>query len=379
MARTPAYPSKTTSRPLAAKTKKEKQNEILDQRVQSAILNWAPRFTSQGVDYNDFHRTTSRIHVWDDWCKEWSITGDMHAELGRQALQGGRSLTAGEAFISAALCYHFARFMFQDHHEEYMEAGRKSIEIYQEGMHLLDSSAERIEIPFENSTIFGNLRRPAGSDHPPLVLLLPGLDSSKEEFFYWEEVFLKRGMATFSMEGPGQGECGYQMHIRPDYENAVIAVVDDLSRRTDVDMKRLGMAGVSLGGFYSERAAAFEPRVKAVVGNCGPFSWAECWAHLPQLSKDAYIYHSGSKDEAEAMSKAEALTLDGAAQKIKQPLLVIHGKLDRLVPWEQAQKIVQAVGKNAELAMFEEGNHVCNNIPYIYRPLTGDWLKEKLG
>ena len=67
------------------------------------------------------------------------------------------------------------------------------------------------------------------------------------------------------------------------------------------------------------------------------------------------------------------------ADKIKQPLLIIHGKLDRLVPWGEAVKIVDAVGLNAELAMFENGNHVCNNIPYIYRPLTADWLKEKLG
>jgi fermentation-respiration switch protein FrsA (DUF1100 family) len=40
----------------------------------------------------------------------------------------------------------------------------------------------------------------------------------------------------------------------------------------------------------------------------------------------------------------------------RQPLLIIQGRLDRLIPWEQAQKIVNAVGKNAELAMFENGN-----------------------
>lgn len=379
MAQTPAYPNKSTTRSKETQKQKEKLKEILDPRVQSAILNWAPRFTSQGIDYNDFHRTTSRIDIWDDWCKEWSITGDVHTELGRQALQKGRPLTAGEAFIAAALCYHFAKFMFQDHPEEYKEAGRKSIEIYQEGMHLLDASSERIEIPFESAKIYGNLRRPEGIERPPLVLLIPGLDSTKEEFFYWEEVFLKRGMATFSMEGPGQGECGYQMDIRPDYEKAVSTALDGLSTRKDVDMDRIGMAGVSLGGFYAERAAAFDPRIKAVTGNCGPFSWMECWDHLPQLSKDAFIYHSGSKSEPEAMKKAEALTLEDAAGKIKQPLLIVHGKLDRLVPWEQATKLAQAVGENAELALFEDGNHVCNNIPFIYRPLTGDWMREKLG
>jgi 2,6-dihydroxypseudooxynicotine hydrolase len=28
--------------------------------------------------------------------------------------------------------------------------------------------------------------------------------------------------------------------------------------------------------------------------------------------------------------------------------------------------------------MFEDGNHVCNNIPYKYRPLVADWMREKL-
>ena len=80
-----------------------------------------------------------------------------------------------------------------------------------------------------------------------------------------------------------------------------------------------------------------------------------------------------------AKLRANKLTLDGVAQKIKQPLLIIQGKLDRLIPWQHAHRIVEVAGPNAQLAMFEDGNHVCNNIPYKYRPLTADWLKEKLG
>ena len=186
-------------------------------------------------------------------------------------------------------------------------------------------------------------------------------------------------MATFSLDGPGQGECGYHSYIRPDYEAAITCALDALSGHPDIDMDRVGLAGVSLGGYYAERAAAFEPRVKAAVGNCGPWNFAECWSVLPSLTRAGFQYHSGAKSEAEAVAKADKLSLDGVAQKIKKPLLIIHGKLDRLIPWEQAHKIVDAVGSNAELAMFENGNHVCNNIPYRYRPLTADWLKEKLG
>ncbi len=351
----------------------------MDGRVQAAIHNWAPRFISQGVDYNDFFRTTARIRTWEAWCREWVVTGDEHYDRAVEAAAKGNRLTAGEAYIAAALCYHFGRFLFQDYPEEYASASRKAVEAFAKGLGLLDPSAERIEIPLGEALMVGILRRPPDVTRPPLILLLPGLDSTKEEFFYWENVFLRRGLATFSLEGPGQGECGYHSHIRPDYEVAVAAALDGLTGRQDIDARRIGLAGVSLGGYYAPRAAAFEKRVKAVVGNCGPWNFGECWENLPSLTRAAFCYHSGARNDEEARERAYQLTLEGVAQKIKQPLLIIHGKLDRLIPWQQAHKIVAAVGKNAELAMFENGNHVCNNIPYIYRPLTADWLMEKLG
>lgn len=350
-----------------------------DERVEAAIKNWAPRFTSQGVDYNDFFRTTARIQKWDEWCREWCVTGDVHHDLAVKAEAQGNSLSAGEAYISAALCYHFGKFVFQDFHDEYMSASQKAVEAFAKGLKLLDPTGERLEILLDNIRMVGTLRRPPESDKPPLVILLPGLDSTKEEFFHWERVFLKRGMATFTLEGPGQGECGYNSHIRPDYEVAVSATLDILTKRGDLDNSRIGLAGVSLGGYYAPRAAAFEPRLKAAVGNCGPWNFGECWDKLPSLTRSAFLYHSGASDMEDAKARAHQLSLDGIAQKIKQPLLVIHGKLDRLIPWQHAHQIVDAVGPNAQLAMFENGNHVCNNIPYIYRPLTADWLKEKLG
>jgi 2,6-dihydroxypseudooxynicotine hydrolase len=350
-----------------------------DERVEAAIKNWAPRFTSQGVDYNDFFRTTAQVEKWEDWCREWVATGDVHHELAVKAEAKGNTISAGEAYIGAALCYHFGKFLFQDYHDEYMSAGRKSIDSFARGLKLLDPTGERVEIAFDGATMVGTLRRPVDAEKPAFVLLLPGLDSTKEEFFYWENVFLKRGLATFSLDGPGQGECGYNSAIRPDYEAAVSTVLDTLAKRDDIDANRIGLAGVSLGGYYAPRAAAFEPRVKAAVGICGPWNFAECWSFLPSLTRAAFQYHSGAQDENEAMANANKLSLDGVAQKIKQPLLIIHGKLDRLIPWEQGVKIVNEVGANAELAMFENGNHVCNNIPFVYRPLTADWLKEKLG
>lgn len=348
-----------------------------DARVQAAIDNWAPRFTSQGVDYNDFVRTTAAIERWDEWLDAWCATGDVHAQLADEAEARGHSLSAGEAWVRAALCYHFAKFVWMVDMAKYRAAADEAVmSLYAAHKHL-DPSAERLEIPFEGTTMVANLRRPAGSDRPPLVLLLPGLDSTKEEFFNWENVFLQRGLATLSLDGPGQGETGYTSHIRPDYEVAVAAILDALAGRRDLDLRRLGVVGVSLGGYYAPRAAAFEPRIKAVAPIGGPFNFGECWERLPPITRETFLHHSGARDESEARSKALQLDLEGVAQRLSQPMLVVFGKLDRLIPWSQAEHLAAAAPK-AELVMYPDGNHVCNNIPYKYRPLVGDWIKEQL-
>ena len=215
------------------------------------------------------------------------------------------------------------------------------------------------------------MSRPGGRGRVPLVLLLPGLDSTKEEFFYWEQVFLVRGMATLSLDGPGQGETGERTTIRPDYEVAVSAALAALRGREDLDLTRVAAAGVSLGGYYAPRAAAFEPRITVAVAIGGPYNFGECWDGLPSLTRAAYRHHCGAASEAEAREHAFRLDLGPVLPRLRQPLLVVFGRLDRLIPYQQAERVA-ASAPHAELVMYPEGNHVCNNIPYRYRPLVAD-------
>jgi len=345
---------------------------VADERIRAAIANWAPRFVSQGVDFNDFQRVTAPLETWPEWLPAWEANGDLHAELARAAEAAGRTLTAGQAWNRAALSYHFGKFVWMVDMERYRQAADKAVAALREAHRLLDPTAERVEIPFEGTRMVGNLRRPAGTARPPLVVLLPGLDSTKEEFFEWENVFLQRGLATFSLDGPGQGETGYETHIHPNYEVAVTAALDRLAWEGAV-----GLAGVSLGGYYAPRAAAFEPRVRAAAGVSGPWCFGEVWDGRPSLTKETFQHHSGAATPEEAREKAFELTLEGVAGRIEQPLLVVTGKQDRLVLWEETKKIADAA-PNATWVLFEEGNHVCNNIPYRYRPLVADWLREQL-
>ncbi|HEY3070414.1 MAG TPA: hypothetical protein VGJ34_08855, partial [Gaiellaceae bacterium] len=63
---------------------------------------------------------------------------------------------------------------------------------------------------------------------------------------------------------------------------------------------------------------------------------------------------------------------------LDRPALMVTGKLDRIIPWEQTKRIADEA-PNGQFVLYEEGNHVCNNIPYKYRPLVADWLAKELG
>ena len=187
-----------------------------------------------------------------------------------------------------------------------------------------------------------------------------------------ENMLLARGMATLSMDGPGQGEGGYTEAMRHDYEVGVAAMLDALGERDDIDVARVGALGVSLGGYFAPRAAAFEPRIRAVAGISGPFCFGELWDSLPELTRETFTHKAGAGRE-----RALKFDLDGVLERVEVPALFVTGKLDRLIPWESTQRQADAA-PHGEFVLFEDGNHVCANVPYKARPLVADWLAEKL-
>lgn len=349
-----------------------------DARVQAAIDHWASRLITNGVAFNDFQRVTSSLEAWDDWLDAWTAVGDEHRARAEEAAAAGRNVSAAEAYQLAAVCFHFAKFVWVLDTERNKACTRAANECTIAARSLDDPTFERIEVPFEGGPqLVANLRRPAGVDQPPIVVLIPGLDSTKEEFSTLEATFLKRGMATLSMDGPGQGESGFELSIRPDYEAAVSAVIDAVSGRSDIDLDRLGACGVSLGGYYAPRAAAFEKRIQAVIGVSGPYDLSANWDLLPPVTRETIQHHTGASSQEEAYKKAAELSLSGVAEKIDQPALIMTGKLDRLIAWEDTKRIADEA-QDATWIVYDDGNHVLSNRPFWHRPVIGDWMAEQL-
>ena len=350
----------------------------MDDRVASAISHWGPRFTTNGVTVADFERLTTSIERWEDWCAAWSSAGAEHERLGRLALGEQRNRSAGEHLAQAAVYYHFAKFLFVDDLEQMRVAHRSAVRCLDDALPHLHPPGRRVEIPFEGARLVGVLRTPQGVGPWPTVVMIPGLDSAKEEFRSTETLFLDRGVATFSVDGPGQGEAEYELPIRGDWSQPGHAVLDALAERPEVDPERIGVWGVSLGGYYAPRmAAAVGDRVKACVALAGPYNFADCWDRLPDLTRAAFRVRSRGATEDEARRNAATLDLTGHAAKITAPLLVVSGRKDRLIPWQHAARLADEAPDSTPLIL-PDGNHGCMNVAAHHRPYTADWVAARL-
>ena len=357
-----------------------------DQRVAAALAHWAPRFVSNGTDYPDFQATLSRITRWDDWCREWGRTAAGSVGGAQPAAAAAPPAPGGGGGRRAALCWHWGKFVFVEHPDEQRAAHERAVACYRRGAGTLTPPAERVEIPYAgrragdtpaSTVLAGYLRVPPASRPPAVVVMVPGLDSVKEELQATADYFLQRGLATLAIDGPGQGETEYRLPIEPAYERVATAVADFLAARDDIDPGRIGLMGVSLGGYYAARCAAYEPRLRAAVALAGPYRFDLDWDTRPPQSRATFQQRSGAGSPEEARQRAAALTLEQAAPRITIPLLVVHGQRDRMVLPQQAERLA-AEAPGAELMMYARGNHGVTNQAYECRSLMADWLAGHL-
>ena len=232
------------------------------------------------------------------------------------------------------MCYHFGKFLFVNDMAQMREAHRRAVECRNKALPYLDPPGERVAIDYEGRKLYGNLRKPKGAAKPPVVVMCMGLDSAKEEMDDYENRFLvARHSRRSRSTGPGQGEAEYDFAALPRVREAGEGGGRLRSRRAATSIiNRIGVWGVSLGGYYAPRAAAFEKRFKACVALSGPFQRSADFTGRPQMNVEAFRVRSKSADLEEAGKVALRFTLAECAKNITCPIYIVAGTKDRLTP-----------------------------------------------
>ncbi|WP_371649482.1 MULTISPECIES: alpha/beta hydrolase family protein [unclassified Streptomyces] len=319
-----------------------------------AAAQWT-RATGAGVDPHEYRRVTDALTSVADWGPSFVRTGQAYLNLAEGA---GSSVSAGEYLLMAARWFHLATLA------PYAEAGRAAAEAdraLSRALTVLEPGARRVS----GEGFTGWLRGP--SDAAGTVVVVPGLDSAKEEFLDLVSALLARGLAVFAMDGPGQGALAATTSLRAEYEQVVGQVIDALG------VARIGLVGMSLGGYFAARTAALEPRVAVAATVSGPFRLD--WEELPAPVRDIMARRTGGLDAARAF--ARQVDLASLAPRIAAPLLVVDGGQD-VIPGVTNGEPLARLAPHGTCLSVPHGDHLLGNARPDWLSPLGDHITDAL-
>lgn len=329
--------------------------------------------------------------------KEWVAMADKLSQLADEDLARGRAFSAADKLNRACVYYQVAERMQAVGAPGRAETAAKGIASFQKSIETGRRNLRRVEVPYEGGLIAGYLSAAEGVEGPaPVVVFINGLDSSKEMLVGsgLPDALAKRGVATLTVDQPGTGEA-LRLHGLTavyDTEQWASVLVDWLEQQPEIDPKRIGMGGVSLGGYYAPRAVANEPRFACGFVWGANHNWGEVQAARLKREGELPVPHYwdhvmwvwGYSDLEDFKALWPKITLDGEMEKIKVPFLITHGEKDRQIPLRYAHDSYQQLvnSPKTELKVFtdrEGGVEHCSmdNIDFA-RNYIADWLAETL-
>ena len=362
--------------------------DTLEARDFSTILVGLLSESTQGAaDPNELLRIAHGIRAGnrDDWTSSFLSMGERVLALAEEAARNGHRQTASEAYLRAFTYIRVAELMRRPDDPQKVELYRRALGCFRRGLASSRHRYEQVSFPYDNQRLEGYFFR-AEAERAPCVVFLSGADALPEQnFFRGAQWLTSRGLSCLVFNGPGQGGTLRLLEVPalPEYERPVGAAIDYLAMRKDVDPARIGLLGVSMAGYYGMRAAAFEPRIKAVVAWGAMYSvYEDLWQHYPPLRRQL-MWITGSKDEAEAQAKLRAFTLEGILHRVRIPALITHGVNDEMVPVASAERTYRELGssdKTLRVYKPEDGGDTHINIDNWSQavPVLADWLWRKL-
>jgi len=350
-----------------------------------------------GGQFGEMHRWLEPLRDVDPdiqaWDKAWVGMAAQQEDLALTDLKGGFQLSAGARYARAAAYRLLA--------ERQMPPGADKLERYKAGLVAFDAAAryapfpiERVEIASPDGPLPGYMISAGTQERAPVVIFYAGLDVTKELLYLFiREEFVRRGISVLAMDTPGVGAPLRIRNVpsRPDYEVPTAAIIDYLEQRADIDPGRIGIMGISLGGYYASRAAAFEPRIKACAAWGGVWDYGAVWKRRWETqTKNISVgffqlqWIMGTKTMEEAIERVQQFKLDGVMQRLTQPLLILHCGHDLAIPVDDARKAFAAAGSmDKQLRIFSEAEggaeHVQADEPDAARQLIADWFAQRFG
>ncbi len=322
----------------------------------------------------------------ESWITEWTRVAEKNEQMAEKFAADGFKVTANEYYLRAAGFYRDACWPQPVTDSRMLTSYKKARDNFDKAWKLVRPPFERVQINYEGKMLDGYFRKPNNPPGKkfPAVIAFQGADTMAEATIMGGGAYAARGMAYLAVDFPGQGGALRlkDLHLPPDTERVAKAMIDYLETRPDVDATRVGMQGISMGGYGVPRAASGEKRIKAAFMSSGSYDLkSDLFEYFPPI-QERVRWIIGAKDLADARKQLAEYNLNGRANKIEAPMLIGYSKDDRIMDPAGALRLYEAA-VNSKRDMVEGTGHVqAANAggPRERRPVVfPDWAAKTLG
>ncbi len=324
------------------------------------------------------------IDAWPEFALEF-----VEQEEAKCQVTAGVSLTERvHQLRRLSMLYHMSQWGNLRLSEEKRRCYRRSRDCYVQAEQLAHGSHyQRLGIPWQGQCLWGNLHLPAGEAPWPLLVIVHGMDDTKEEHLATELYAQEHGFAVFCVDAPGQGEALLLDNIRWSVHlcDFLSQVITTLTESYSCDPQRVGLLGISWGGMWAIKTAAQDQRVRAVLDVGGPID-ARLFSRLPFFLKTKFCQVLGVQGPQDISNAGELFSLTHPVDLLEQvtcPLRIVHGGRDPLVPvsdkvWLRDRLRQQHPQQEVSLVVHPQGDHCCTAEAAALRQDLVDWFGRTL-
>jgi len=343
--------------------------------------------------FEDMKEAGQRINTFEEWKTEM--------------LRLAETAVAEDRLINAAFYYRAAEFYTLMGDPAKGPLYDKFIDLFYRASE--NDGIERLKVPYQDAYLPAIRIRPAAADRKGAIVIHGGFDSFIEEFYSWMRYFSEHGYDVISFEGPGQGAARKKYGLALDWkwERPAKAILDYFS------LDDVTWLGISMGGWFCFRAAAFEPRIKRVMASSIAFDYMQAPNFLAQqlaklffirfrkltnrltlrkMAKDKMhawsvsnmMYIADKKTPADAMDVVLQLNeMNLHSELVKQDVLILTGREDHFIPFKmhdmQVKALTNARSVTGKIFTREEQaqNHCqIGNVGFAL-DVMAKWIEEK--
>lgn len=376
----------------------KEQRWLIDTVVRTVGIEWdQARISSKsrpaGAEAEaEFRAVAQRIKTYDDFHREFAAQAAKRERAAQRLEAEGRTVAARENYLIASLLWSTACWPLHEHGDPLHTYERRVNECYAAFMKHAPHPVARVEIPFKDKHMPAYMhlpRAPAAGEKLPCVIIIGGMDSSKENMVsLYGDRFLERGFAVLALDGPGQAEAITRgIFFTPtNFADAAEATWAWLGTQSYIDLDRVVVRGTSFGSYFGTVfAARLGGRIKgfAATGVCQEPGCDTIFNSASPTFKMRFMFMSGFSDEARFDAFCQGIDLRPLAPQITFPYMIVAGEKDQLSPIEHTLALFERIPGPRRLVVFEGANHGVAGAPSVANgeekvTMIADWLLDRI-